>query len=101
MEKKISKLGLWLVVIHSVIVITIGYRDSLNFSGGFGLTAILVMDIPASLLIVFLSDFIDNICKIPPYILTPALSVIFGGLQWYYIGWTISRLKRRFFTSFK
>lgn len=99
MMNKISKLGLWLVVIHSVIVIAIAYIDSLNFSRGFGLVAILGMDVPATFIIMPLSDFIDSICKVSPFILIPALAVIFGGLQWYGIGWLISKLKQRFFTG--
>ncbi|MCX5711163.1 MAG: hypothetical protein NT060_04300 [Candidatus Omnitrophica bacterium] len=97
MWKKLNKLGLLFVVIHSVIVISIAYFDSLNFSRGFGLLVILGLDIPASFVIMFLSKFIDSIGQISPFIVIPALAVIFGGLQWYCIGWAISKLKQRFF----
>ena len=90
---KINKLGLWFVVVHSAIVITIACLDSLNFSRGFGLLAILGMDFPATFIIMFLSTFIDKIYQVPVFILIPTLSIIFGGLQWYVIGWVISKLR--------
>ena len=99
MNKKINKLGLWLVVIHSVIVIAIAYLDSLNFSRGFGLVVILGMDTPATFIIMPLADFIDSICKVSSFILIPALAVIFGGLQWYCIGWLVSWLKQKLFPA--
>ncbi|MCX5700194.1 MAG: hypothetical protein NTZ63_01435 [Candidatus Omnitrophica bacterium] len=89
---KISKLGLLLAIVNAAIVITIAYLDSLNTSRGFGLVAILGMEIPATFVIMPLSDFIDNIYKVSPFILIPALASILGGLQWYGIGWLISKL---------
>lgn len=97
--KKISRLGLVLAAINAVIVIAIAWSDSLGFSRGFGLIAILWMEMPATFLIRPLANFIDRIHKVSPYILIPSLAIVFGGLQWYFIGWIISKLKQRFFQN--
>jgi hypothetical protein len=60
MNKKISKLGLTLAIVNAVIVTVIAYGDSLESSRGFGLVAILWMEMPVTFIIMSLSDFIDS-----------------------------------------
>ena len=85
---KISKLGLLFVIVNAIIVIVIGYPDNFNWNGGMALAPIALINFPTTLFIMRL----DKICGIPyPYAL-PALFIIFGGLQWYFIGWLISRI---------
>jgi len=99
--KKVSKLGLALAIVNAVIVVVLAYGDSLEFSRGFGLVAILGMEMPATFIIMPLADFINSICKISPFILIPTLASVFGGLQWYFIGWLISKLISKIKKQFK
>ena len=97
MAKKISKVGLLFAIVNAVIVITVAYLDSLGSNRGFGLVWILWVEMPATFVIVPLADFIGNIYPVSRFILIPAVASIFGGLQWYFVGWLISKIKQRFF----
>jgi len=98
MEKKINKLGLSLVVVHSIIVIGGFYLESLNTSKGFLMAAILMMDMPASFIVMLIGK---PSMGFHPEIVLAITILILGGLQWYFVGWLISRLKQIFFPKVK
>ena len=97
MWRKINKLGLALAIINIAIIMAMAYGQNFDFSGGFGLMPILLVEIPASFIIVIVVKFLANF--FPLCILFPILAIIFGGLQWYFVGWFISKIKQRFFPS--
>jgi len=97
--KKISKVGLAFAIVNAVIVITIAYLDSLNTSRGFGLVAILWMEMPATFIIMPAIDFIERMgLHVSPFISISVLASIIGGLQWYFIGWLIEKIYKKIFT---
>jgi len=94
---KISKLGLILVVVHWLILITFFYLGHLNFTSGIGLTVIKIMDIPSIYIAAFLSYFLYRNYAVSFFNDIIALTLIFSSLQWYFIGWLISKVKNIFF----
>jgi hypothetical protein len=119
MEKKISKLGLWLVMVHSVIAIVLFSIDTMNAiqcgSSGFAILPLVIIDFPAFFISRPIAGFLYSLA---PAVLdnTPSIILrdtiihqssiaipvfILGGLQWYGIGWFISKLKQRFFSRSK
>ena len=109
---KINKLGLLFLLINSLIVITFCAIDTVDAietsSSGFALIPVMMIDFPAifiafpvaSLLSNLVSSPLTNDAYIQYTIVTKsilAISIlIFGGLQWYSIGWLISKLIRKF-----
>jgi len=96
-NKKINKLGIAFAVANAVIVITIAYLDSLGSSRGFGLVAILAIDMPVSFVIMFFTKLIP----FSSFIIIPIFASILGGLQWYCIGWLISGVASKIKEQFK
>lgn len=110
---KISKLGLLFLVINSLIVVTFCVIDTVDAietsSSGFALLPIVMIDFPAIFIAFAVSGLIGKLVSTPltndvylfhQYIIVTksilAVSIlIFGGLQWYFIGWGITRLKER------
>ncbi len=111
---RINKLGLRLFIINSIIVIFFCYVDANNAietnSSGFALMPLLMIDCPTSFIAIGLSSFINM--KLIPTPLTNVNStidlytiihtiilavsfLIFGGLQWYVIGWSMSKSKQK------
>lgn len=109
---KISKLGLLFFIINSLVVITFCVIDTTDAietsSSGFALLPILMIDTPAMFIAMPVMSFISNVTlTLVPlsnntlYVIVQksifAVSfLIFGGLQWYGIGWLISKLIKRF-----
>ena len=119
MGKKISKLGLALVIVNSVIVVFFSYTDTMNAiqvnSSGFALIPMMMVDFPASYVALYVYGFSQQFFQCPLtntasiinnyYIVRGSICavsfLIFGGLQWYFVGWLISKIKQKFFTRSK
>lgn len=101
--KKLSKIGLLLLALHSVIVLILGFIDTVDAfktgSSGFALIPIVTIDFPVAIFFAFLTKIFGlSFAKFPRSILTnQALFIIpflvFGGAQWYLIGSLISKVK--------
>ncbi|MFA5271689.1 MAG: hypothetical protein WC412_05040 [Candidatus Omnitrophota bacterium] len=113
MKKRISKLGLLLVILHSITITAISFVDAIA-AVKYGcsnptemLLSVMIMDCFAVLIVGPIGGVfyywapisLQNIIFWKSLI--AILFLIFGGMQWYLIGWGISKLKQKFFTRSK